>query len=413
VSEVRILESAEEVERYRELIRYCFSDEFSRTAPIFSFMSEADKFYGLYEKETLESGVISRHFNASLWGRSIKLNGITYVASSPEVRNKGHIRTLMTQILRDAYQSGYTASALYPFSFQFYGKFGYGSAGPVYKYQFAPEDVNKDLMSQAGGSFEPLNSGRESLEKAEKIELFSQRFVEAEEITNRWAEKYSFGIELPFSAEQLRRYLGTQNEYAYIYRSLKGEATAFIQYSMKPVGEDSFNIEVQRFSYLNGEGLRALMGFLARHRGQCPQVVLYGPSDLPISLMMKEPRTKTTQLSEWMVRPLDLLELLKMKVGQSGFKGTIRFSLQDPVIEENTATYTINSGDVSVAAFSGENQLPFESFSSLLSGAYSWSQMAVVGKVPSADEGLLDPKAEEEFSRLFAGGPPVMISEPF
>lgn len=102
-----------------------------------------------------------------------------------------------------------------------------------------------------------------------------------------------------------------------------------------------------------------------------------------------------------------------MRIKQSGFSETLRFSLQDPVIEENSATYTIHTGELSVGAFSGENEISFESFSSLLFGAYSWQQLALAGRVPSAEAGLLTPQAEEAFSLLFKPGPPIMLSENF
>lgn len=413
MSEVRILESAEEFNRYRELIRYCFSDEYSQKAPLFSFISDEDAAYGLFEQDRLETGIISRDFNGNLWGQRIKLHGITYVASAPEARNKGHVRTLMNRILKDSYEAGYHASALYPFLFNFYAKFGYGSLGARHSYRFSPQDIHPDLISQVAGTFEPLISGREELDKPDMIGLFSQRFAEAQQVYNGWTENYSLGIELPMTAEQQRRYLGSQNEQAYLYRNLEGQAVGYLQYKMRPVGEDNVRIEVQRFAYLTLEGFQGLMSFLAQHRDQCLEIVLGTPRDVPIHLLMREPRIKLTSFSEWMARPLAVKELLKMRIKQSGFSETLRFSLQDPVIEENSATYTIHTGELSVGAFSGENEISFESFSSLLFGAYSWQQLALAGRVPSAEAGLLTPQAEEAFSLLFKPGPPIMLSENF
>ncbi len=413
MGEVRNIESAEEFERFRELIRYCFSDEFSQTAPLFSFMGENDRSYGLYENGTLNSGIISRRFTSHLWGEAIQLNGITYVSSAPEARNRGHIRILMEQILRDAYEAGDHASALYPFLFRFYAKFGYGNVGPVYAYHFRPEDIRSDIISQVAGSFEPLASGREELDKAEKIDLYSRRFEEALQVYNGWIRNYSLGIDLPYSAEQYRRYLGTQNEQAYLYRNLDGQAVGFIQYKMKPAREDNVKIQVNRFAYTTEEGFRALISFLARHRNQCVEMKLFAPEDVPVHLIMNEPRVRTSRLAEFMARPLAIPELLQMKIRQCGFTGTVRFSLQDPVIEENTATYTINSGELSVSAFTGENEIEFESFASLLFGAYTWKQLSLSGMVPSAEEGLLTPKTEQELSALFGSNSAVMFGEEF
>ncbi|MFW5711827.1 MAG: GNAT family N-acetyltransferase [Spirochaetota bacterium] len=413
MDDVRILESAEDYERFRELIRYCFSDEFSQTAPLFNFFGDSDISYGLYEEGVLNSAIISRSFTSHLWGEPIHLNGITYVASAPEARNRGHIRILMERILQDAYASGARASALYPFLFRFYAKFGYGNAGPVYAYRFRPEDIRPEVLSRIGGGFEPLTGGREELDKTEKIGLFARRFDEAQRLYNEWVRNYTLGIELPYTAEQYRRYLGTQNEQAYLYRNPDGEAVGFIQYKMTPAREDNVKIRVSRFAYTSEEGFRALVGFLARHRNQCLEIKLSLPSDVPLQLIMQEPRIRASRLADWMARPLAVPELLQMRIRASGFSGTLRFSLQDPVIEENTATYTINSGQLSVSAFTGENELSFESFASLLFGGYTWRNLSLSGRVPSAADGLLTPKTEAELAALFGPAPALMFGEEF
>lgn len=413
MGEVRILASAEDYERYRELIRYCFSDEFSQTAPLFNFLGEADQSYGLYEDGVLGSGIISRSFESFLWDQPIRLNGITYVASAPEVRNRGHVRVLMERILRDAYAAGFHASALYPFLFRFYAKFGYGNLGPVYRYHFRPEDIRAEICSQAAGSFEPLTGGREELEKGEKIDLFAQRFEAARQVYNGWIQNFSLGVQMPYTAEQYRRYLGTQNEQAYLYRNSAGEAAGFIQYKMTPAREDNVKIQVQRLAYTSAEGFQALFGFLARHRSQCVEIRLYAPAGVPVHVLMREPRVRAARLAEWMARPLAVPELLRMKVRQAGFSGAVRFSLQDPLIEENTATYTINAGQLSVSAFTGENEISFESFAALLFGAYSWRQLSLAGRVPNAADGLLTPNTEAELAALFGPAPAVMFGEEF
>jgi len=413
VGEIRVLEHAEDFERYRELIRYCFSDEFSQTAPLFNFIGDADHSYGLYEDGVLGSGIISRRFESFLWGQPLQLNGITYVASAPEVRGRGHVRVLMERILRDAYAAGFHASALYPFLFRFYAKFGYGNVGSMYGYHFRPEDIQPEVSAQVAGSFEPLAGGREELEKPAKIELFARRFEEARQVYNRWIQNFSLGIQLPYTAEQYRHYLGTQNEQAYLYRNSAGEAAGFIQYKMKPAREDNVKIQVQRLAYTTAEGFQALFAFLARHRNQCVEIRLHVPAGVPVHLLMREPRVRAARMAEWMARPLSVPELLQMKIRQAEFGGAVRFSLQDPLIEENTATYTINNGQLSVGAFTGENEIPFESFSTLLFGAYSYQQLSLAGRVSSAEDGLMTPNTEAELRALFGPAPVVMFGDEF
>ncbi|MFJ8690532.1 GNAT family N-acetyltransferase [Micromonospora wenchangensis] len=61
----------------------------------------------------------------NLRGTVHPMAGIASVASHPGSRRKGHVRTLLNQLLRQMHDQGYPLSSLYPFRPSFYQRFGY------------------------------------------------------------------------------------------------------------------------------------------------------------------------------------------------------------------------------------------------------------------------------------------------
>ena len=64
----------------------------------------------------------------------VSMYGIGGVASMPETRRQGHIRKIFEKIFSDIYEKGAVFSHLYPFSHDYYRKFGYEPCGSVKKY---------------------------------------------------------------------------------------------------------------------------------------------------------------------------------------------------------------------------------------------------------------------------------------
>jgi predicted acetyltransferase len=65
-------------------------------------------------------------YNIAFEGQAVPMCGIGGVATLPEYRRQGAIRAIMDRLLHQEREEGTVFSYLYPFSFQFYAKFGYG-----------------------------------------------------------------------------------------------------------------------------------------------------------------------------------------------------------------------------------------------------------------------------------------------
>ncbi len=79
-------------------------------------------------------------------GQDTKLVGIGGVVTDPVARRGGAIRQMFEEGLPRLYHEGHVFSALYPFSFRFYGKFGYTWAEMWQNRAVRTADVRRDLQ---------------------------------------------------------------------------------------------------------------------------------------------------------------------------------------------------------------------------------------------------------------------------
>ena len=91
------------------------------------------------EKGTLMARIINNRYTSYVDGQEIQNGGIGAVSTLPEYRNTGSVRNIFEKLLPYAYENGEVISTLYPFSHQFYRKFGYETVCYRNQYRFKPE----------------------------------------------------------------------------------------------------------------------------------------------------------------------------------------------------------------------------------------------------------------------------------
>jgi len=103
-------------------------------------------------------------FQAWFNDKKIPMGGISGVASPPESRRKGYVRKLMEYSLKDMKEKGFPISTLYPFSFDFYRKFGWEHASDWRVYSFDPRDLAEMPVPKG----EMLQFGEKELESVDQ-----------------------------------------------------------------------------------------------------------------------------------------------------------------------------------------------------------------------------------------------------
>lgn len=70
-----------------------------------------------------------------------RLGGIAGVATTPSERRKGYAGLLLTEAMRTMRERGYALAALFPFSYDYYRRFGWELSGVALRYMTAPRNL--------------------------------------------------------------------------------------------------------------------------------------------------------------------------------------------------------------------------------------------------------------------------------
>lgn len=368
---VRLLTTEEDKAQYANVSKYCFFDTDGWSDRFLRKEVFRGRLYGCCEQGRVMSGVVSHDLSVSYWGEhGIPSSGIGGVASDPIVRNKGHIRDIMNRLLKDDYKDGRVLSFLYPFSYRYYGMFGYGTMGHCFSYQFNPEEIVQ--TSVPVGDFTLFDGSREQYE-----EFLS--------LTDGFARGFYGGVALgrqsyplDFFNEDLKR----ERRFLYFYRDDENRALGYLLYKMER-GERQQKIRIIKSAWTSPYAFRSLVHFLWRHRSQVGEVLWTLPPSVPLDLLFKEPRIHRDVTQMWMGRPINVIKALEIKSRSTPVETPFRFSLEDPVLPENSGTYQLEGEKVTKSKTDPSiPPLEFSVFSALVMGGSSLDEARMAGKVP-------------------------------
>ncbi|MEJ2664228.1 MAG: GNAT family N-acetyltransferase [Spirochaetia bacterium] len=389
MEEIRLIKDKKAEDQYTQIAHYCFTDDIGWTDHIFP-LGFGDTGYGCYEGEQLVTGAITRNFEVNLLGTILRMSGISIVESAPHVRNKGYVRKIMFRIIQEDRKRGMVLSSLRPFKFSYYEKFGYGYLGGTHFSSFRPDNIA--LPDPHTGSIVPFDGSEKQLK-------------DMYDCHDRWVGTWSFGIvSRRVTAAALTEELARQKDHLFLYYR-DGLCRGYIRITLKATAQYVFELTVKKTAWDDADAFQALMNLIRNHRDQVREARWFIPPSIPIQLCMKNPRITGSVMADYMARPLDVTALLDLKTRRSPVRGKVVFSIQDEILPDNTATYSLSGTEIKKADFRDENTLPLPVFSSLLFGAYSLEDAELAGTAPT---GMGD--AAREF---FRKDPRIYLSEYF
>jgi len=119
---------------YAELFFYSFNikeNEIERQN--LRAMFENSYMYGSRFDGRLVTSIINIPFTTDFFGKNFKVASLANVISAPEYDKSDGIKVLVNQAIRDMYQNMTVLSYLYPFSYDYYRRFGYEQAFELLK----------------------------------------------------------------------------------------------------------------------------------------------------------------------------------------------------------------------------------------------------------------------------------------
>lgn len=310
------------------------------------------------EKGTLMARIINNRYTSYVDGQEIQNGGIGAVSTLPEYRNAGAVRNIFEKLLPYAYENGEVISTLYPFSHQFYRKFGYETVCYRNQYRFKPEVLKGYHFDGEAVMWE------EGEDISDYFGLYRQ-----------FAPKYNLAVkreEALMKREHMKGNIYKERKFSYLLRE-KGQNVAYLLIEDVYQKEAAF-MWVEEAVWNSPEGFRAILGFLARFSADYGEIELTLPYDLELYSVIRSAKAyeiqKTTR-QDYMVRVINVKRMLEILSKPEGTDCRIRVC--DPQIEQNNRIWHVTENVVEMAADGTETdmEVSIQAFSQLAVGAIS------------------------------------------
>lgn len=287
--------------------------------------------YAAFEDDdrTMMSCIFATGYPMIYDGNSVKMTGVGGVSSLPQYRRRGGIKGCIKQMLRDIYDDGVAFSWLYPFSSNYYRKFGY-EAGPICnQYELALAYIPR---YNTPGHCELAD--RSCCDRiAVDVKTIYDKFAIGQ---NGMIDNEDWEYEFIKNADPYGRQVFT-----YVYYDGEGKPSSYM--TCTKVRTDRGQVlKCSRFVFNDREGLEGILGLAATFASDHVSITFELPESLHIETMVREIAFGGCTMSRrflGMVRVVNVEKVLEI----SRYKGSGRLTMKidDPEIAENSGIFTV------------------------------------------------------------------------
>ena len=309
-------------------------------------------------------------FPYTMWfdGHKAPMYGIGGVASMPESRRQGNIRKIFEKVFDDIYEKGAVFSHLYPFSHDYYRKFGYEQCGAVKKYILPLGPARK--LKNNGTPHEFIKS-----ENAENSDGVRDKLIEVHEAfaarhnvmisrsENRWNEVFNVSL---FGIDRL-----------YYWKNSDSDIKSWVKF--KKSGD---TMEIHDIAWTDHESMLGILQFMGMFEGAAGRMSLRASPEFIAELYWNNLYEIGTE-NHWMgmnrvVNAKRALELMKKPCGEGRF--TIKVA--DGFAKWNNNTYSVKYGggecivNVNVSETTPDIVVSEHALMQMVLGVYEFEQIA-------------------------------------
>jgi predicted acetyltransferase len=279
--------------------------------------------WGVFKGGELRAALTVEPYNVH-WGEdaTLALGGIAGVATWAEARGRGHVDALLREALRAMKDAGQVVSALYPFAWAFYRRYGWDWVGekrrvklPLRELKASPE--GKRVASVPGG-------------------------VQARERLQGAYSEFAQGYRGVFTAES--------HQWDYILKDTDDRTTYVYMY--EPTGEyllwryerDGDKGIVREWTARTPEGHKALLSLLHYLGTQCASAQVSVPADSPLWSYVMHWDLETRASPVFMGRLVDLADAVAILPVPEGVKdGAMMLAVRDEHAPWNDGRWRVTS----------------------------------------------------------------------
>ena len=302
----------------------------------------------------------------SMWfdGHVVPMRGIAGVASAPEYRRRGNIRRIFAKVLEDAYESGAVFSHLYPFSFEYYRKFGYEHCGAAKRYTLPVAPARGFRQTGAAHAFAADDPARGRL--IEVYEAFASRhnLMLSRAETGWEQEGWDKVLDVPL--------FGTHR--VYYWTDASGAVKSWARFR-----KDGGELRISDLVWTDQESMLGILQFLGMFDGAAEKLVLTASPELVPELYWNEAYAGVAYDWLGMSRVVNVRRALEL-MRKPGGEGRFSVRVLDDFAGWNSGVYEVEYGGgecavkVSEKALGADVEVPERALVQMILGVYGFEQ---------------------------------------
>lgn len=271
--------------------------------------------------------------------------GLAEVATLPEDRHQGLVSRLVRESLDEYRERDLMFSALWPFEYPFYRKYGWATVS-----RHARTTIDPAALSSAttAGSDDDLAT---TDDRNEFVRLSADRWADLASI-------YETHNRRPLSMRRSEtwwrdRVLTNWGDDPHVYGVERvGELVGYLIYSFESTDEGT-RLDVDELGYVDGGAFRDLLRFCFYHDAQVAEVRIHGPIEEALTLgdhLAKPDRASIEVRPGPMLRIVDVPSVLEtlatpIYADASEFTDVVVLEVHDPVIDENDGRFALRGSE--------------------------------------------------------------------
>ncbi|WP_224449052.1 GNAT family N-acetyltransferase [Haloprofundus salilacus] len=395
--EYRPLPEAHE-DAYRRILEYAFSPEdgpeLDDDPPERPDIFSSRAVYAGADEETSDADLDSDDiravcgwydFSMLVRGSSRRVGGLAAVASPPETRRRGHIGRMLDAFLAELREEGVPFSALWPFDYAFYARFGWATTNTYDRTTLPPGELSSVVgdADDASGRFR-----RVDVDEYEALDA-----VHREAATETLALRRTEG----WWRHRVFESWGT-NPYVYGWENDDGDLRGYLVYTVEnDAAEEEKTMHLRELAGVDAEARRNLLRFCRDHDSQVEHVRFDGPLGADLLYRLSDPRAATVERrSGPMVRVVDVRAAVESVPVPDDASDSVALAVTDDRCAWNDGAFEIHAAEgratCETTDFAPTLRLGVGALSQILVGARSARALRDDGRI-DAVEGVGDADA--------------------
>ena len=274
------------------------------------------------ENGTLLAGMEVIPYTMWFDGQTVPMYGIGGVASVPEARRQGNIRKIFEKVFADIYEKGAVFSHLYPFSYDYYRRFGYEQCGAANRYTLLTAPAR--ALPNTGTAHE---FGKDSPVRNDLIAVYEAFAARHNTMLSRTEKRWDEVFDMPlFGPTRL-----------YYWKDAAGAIKAWVKFAKKDE-----TMEINDIAWTDHDSMLGILQFMGMFDGAAPKIALTASPELIPQLYWNDLYEIKTDSTAWLgmnrvINAQRALELMK----KPDEAGAFTIAVTDGFAAWNNHTYRV------------------------------------------------------------------------